>query len=81
MNKMKLFFTKKDNNEINVQLQKGTIVEDFSYTEMINQLLKNNNFDDTDFGNLSIEEKTKIQSMLEKICAVFKDEEPDEFEL
>jgi hypothetical protein len=72
---MKLIFTKDANNEINVQLQKGTIVEDFSYTEMVNQLLTSNIFDNTDFTNLSDEEQAKIQSMLDKISTVFQDEE------
>lgn len=70
---MKLIFSKDSNNEVNVQLQSGTIVEDFSYTEMVRQLLQNNNFDDTDFGNLSIEEQEKIQNMLNKITDVFED--------
>lgn len=74
---MKLIFTKAANNEINVQLQNGTIVEDFSYTEMVKQLLKNNLFDDTDFTNLSDEEQTKIQIMLCKISEVFLDEEKE----
>ena len=74
---MKLIFTKDANNEINVQLQKGTIIEDFSYTEMVSQLLTSNVFDDTDFTNLSEEEQAKIQAMLEKISAVFQDEEED----
>lgn len=72
---MKLIFTKDTNNEINVQLQKGTIVEDFSYTEMVSQLLISNVFDDTDFTNLSDDEQAKIKSMLDKISAVFQDEE------
>ena len=72
---MKLIFTKDTNNEINVQLQKGTVIEDFSYTEMVSQLLTNNVFDDTDFTNLSEDEQAKIQSMLDKISAVFQDEE------
>jgi len=74
---MKLIFTKDANNEINVQLQKGTVVEDFSYTEMVSQLLISNVFDDTDFTNLSEEEQAKIQTMLDKISAVFQDEEED----
>jgi hypothetical protein len=72
---MKLIFTKDANNEINVQLQKGTVIEDFSYTEMVSQLLTQNVFDDTDFTNLSEEEQAKIKSMLDKISAVFQDEE------
>lgn len=77
---MKLIFTKDANNEINVQLQKGTVVEDFSYTEMVSQLLTSNVFDDTDFTNLSEEEQAKIQTMLDKISAVFQDEEEDKEE-
>lgn len=72
---MKLIFTKDANNEINVQIQKGTVVEDFSYTEMVSQLLISNVFDDTDFTNLSEEEQAKIQSMLHKISAVFQEED------
>ncbi len=72
---MKLIFTKEANNEINVQLQKGTVIEDFSYTEMVNQLLIDDVFDDTDFTNLLDDEQEKIKSMLDKISAVFQDEE------
>lgn len=75
---MKLIFTKDTNNEINVQLQKGTVIEEFSYTEMVNQLLKRNVFDDTDFTNLSEEEQAKIQSMLDKISSVFHEEQDNE---
>jgi len=74
---MKLIFTKDANNEINVQLQKGTIVEDFSYTEMVSQLLTSNVFEDTDFTNLSDEEQVKIETMLDKISAIFQEEEED----
>lgn len=74
---MKLIFTKDTNNEINVQLQKGTVVEDFSYTEMVSQLLTQNVFDDTDFTNLSEEEQTKIQNMLEKISLVFQEDKEE----
>lgn len=77
---MKLIFTKDANNEINVQLQKGTVIEDFSYTEMVSQLLTNNVFDDTDFTNLSEEEQVKIQTMLDKISAVFHNEEEEDNE-
>lgn len=70
---MKLIFTKDENNEIDVRLLKGTVVEDFSYTEMVDQLLTNNVFDDTDFTNLAEEEQAKIQSMLDKISTVFQE--------
>jgi len=74
---MKLIFTKNENNEINVQLQKGTIIESFTYTEMINQLLVDNSFKDIDFGSLSEDEQTKINSMFIKITDVFKDDKED----
>ena len=72
---MKLIFSKNSTNEVNVQLQKGTIIENFTYIEMINQLLVDNNFKDVHFGNLSETEKSKINSMFEKITDVFKEEE------
>ena len=75
---MKLIFSKDANGEINVQLQKGTIVEDFNYTEMIKQLLVDNNFEDNDFTNLSDEEQAKIKIMLNKITAVFKEENDED---
>lgn len=77
---MKLLFTKDTDNEINVQLQKGTVIEDFSYTEMISQLLVHNVFEDTDFTNLSEEEQAKIQTMLDKISSVFQEEEKEDEE-
>ena len=75
---MKLIFSKNDNNEIDVKIQKGTIVENFTYTEMVRQLITENNFEETDFGNLSVEEEGKIKSMLNKVSDVFKDEESKE---
>lgn len=72
---MKLIFSKSDSNEINVQLQKGTIVEEFTYTEMIRQLLIDTGFEDTDFTNLSDEEQEKIRKMLDKINDVFEKDE------
>jgi len=78
---MKLIFTKDDNNEIDVKLQKGLIIEDFTYPEMISQLLVDNNFRDTEFGNLTEEEQTKINSMLTKITDIFKEDEKEEVEV
>lgn len=72
---MKLLFSKDSNNEIAVKLQNGTVIEDFTYIEMIRQLLIKNEFVDTDFGNLSETEINKIKSMLDKITEVFVEEE------
>lgn len=71
---MKLIFSKDTNNEIEIKYQNGTIVEDFSYTEMVKQLLIDNKFEDTDFGTLTIEEQEKINLMLDKISTIFKED-------
>jgi hypothetical protein len=71
---MKLLFSKDSNNEITVKLQKGTVIEEFTYIEMIRQLLVKNEFSDTDFGSLSQNEIDKINLMLGKITETFKDE-------
>jgi hypothetical protein len=76
---MKLVFSKNSNNEIELKIQKGTVLVDFTYTEMVRQLLEKNEFDETDYGALSAEEQQKINSMLDKISAVFKEVDEDEF--
>lgn len=73
---MKLIFSKDEHNEVSVKIQKGTIEEEFTYIEMINQLLVNNDYTDTDYGNLSDTEQEKLKVMLGKISEVF-DEEDD----
>lgn len=72
---MKLIFTKEPNNDIKVQLQKGLIVEEFTYTEMIRQLLVLNDFEDSEFIGLSDEEQEKIKEMLKKINDIFEEDE------
>ncbi|HSH65284.1 MAG TPA: hypothetical protein VLB84_05660 [Bacteroidia bacterium] len=75
---MKLIFTKGQDNEITVQLTKGTVVENFSYVEMIKQLLEHNKFEDTDFNNINEDEKKRIEGMLQKINeAVDEQSQPD----
>lgn len=72
---MKLIFNKEENNDITVKIQQGTIAVEFTYTEMIKQLLENNTIDDTDFGNLSEDEQSNLEEMLTKISAVFEEDE------
>jgi hypothetical protein len=67
---MKLIFTKDQDSEMSVQLTKGTIVENFSYVEMIKQLLENNKFEDNEYNNLTEDEKNRIYVMLQKINEV-----------
>lgn len=80
---MKLIFKKEENNDISVKLQKGTIAIDFTYIEMIKQLLVNNKIDETEFGNLSQEEITSLEGMLKKISQIFEEDEevPDESDI
>lgn len=74
---MKLLFNKEDNNDITVKIQQGTVPVEFTYTEMIKQLLENNTIDDTDFGNLSDDEQENLEDMLNKISEIFNEEEED----
>lgn len=77
---MKLIFTKDTNNEIDVKLQKGTIIEDFTYTEMVRQLLTSNSFEDSEFNNLAEEEEDRLRNMLKKISDVFAEEKNEDGE-
>ena len=77
---MKLIFNKEDNNDISVKIQQGTVAVDFTYTEMIKQLLEDNTIDDTDFGNLSDDEKENLEEMLNKVSEIFAEEEIEEDE-
>lgn len=77
---MKLIFNKEENNDITVKIQQGTIPVEFTYTEMIKQLLENSTIDDTDFGNLSEEETKNLEDMLNKISDIFDEEELTEEE-
>lgn len=77
---MKLIFNKEDNNDITVKIQQGTVAVDFTYTEMIKQLLEDNTIDDTDFGNLSDDEKENLKEMLNKVSEIFAEEEIEEDE-
>mgnify|MGYP001243457732 FL=1 len=74
---MKLLFNKEENNDITVKIQQGTVPVEFTYTEMIKQLLENNTIDDTDFGNLTDDEKENLEEMLNKISGIFDEEEED----
>ena len=64
---MKLFFTKSNQGEITLEMQKGTDRIDFDYVEMIKQLMENNEIDEPDFENLDEEEKEKVKKLLNEI--------------
>lgn len=75
---MKLFFSKNDNNEIIVQIQRGTTQQTFTYSEMISQLLLEPTIEESEFVDILPEEQEKINAMLAKILEVFKTEEDDD---
>ena len=68
---MKLHFNKNDKGDILVQIEKGTILVDFDYVEMIQQLMIENKIE-TDWGNLEVLEQGKLQELLDKICEAVK---------
>ncbi len=74
---MKLIFAKTKEGEITVKLAVGTVVEYFSYTRMVKQLLKRNKFEDNQFNGLSQEEKKKVEEMLTKINQAVDDQEEE----
>lgn len=63
---MKLHFNKTTEGDIQVQMDKGTILSEFDYIEMLKQLSQNNQIE-SDWGNLEDNEKIKIEELLEKI--------------
>ena len=69
---MKLHFSKNESGDINVQLEKGTILIDFDYIEMLSLLVERNEVDEPDWGNLNENEKSKLQELLQKICDAVK---------
>lgn len=68
---MKLFFNKNDKGDILVQIEKGTTLVDFDYVEMIQQLMNENKIE-TDWGNLEMLERGKLQELLNKIGEAVK---------
>ena len=63
---MKLHFNKTTEGDIQVQMDKGTILSEFDYIEMLKQLSQNNQIE-SDWGNLEDNEKAKIDELLNKI--------------
>ena len=63
---MKLHLNKTTEGDIQVQMDKGTILSEFDYIEMLKQLSQNNQIE-SDWGNLEDNERSKIEELLEKI--------------
>ena len=63
---MKLHFNKTTEGDVHVKMEKGTVLSEFDYIEMLKQLSQNNQID-SDWGNLEDNERNKIEELLEKI--------------
>jgi hypothetical protein len=63
---MKLYFKKTESGDIQVQIEKGTVLNDFDYVEMLSQLMQENTIV-CDWGNLDEQEKSKMNELLDKI--------------
>lgn len=63
---MKLHFCKDDKGDIQVQIEKGTVLSGFDYIEMLKQLTQDNQIE-SDWGNLDIDEQKKLNELLDKI--------------
>lgn len=64
---MKLIFNK-ENDNISIQLIKGTTTVDFTYVDMIKELLTDPKIEDSTFvGDITDEEKDRINEMLKKV--------------
>lgn len=75
---MKLIFKKEDDN-ISIQLIKGTITVDFTYVDMIKELLTDNTIEESIFeGDITQEETDRINEMLKKVQESIVITEPEE---
>lgn len=63
---MKLHFEKTESGDVQVQIEKGTVLTEFDYIEMLSQLMQENSIV-CDWGNLDEQEKEKLNELLEKI--------------
>lgn len=70
---MKLHFSKNENGDILVQIEKGTILINFNYIEMLSQLIIKNEIEESEWGNLDEEERMKLRELLQQITNAVKD--------
>jgi len=67
---MKLIFKKEEDQNISIHIAQGTAPIEFTYVDMIKDLLKANEIEESIFeGDISDEEKERLNTMLQKIKA------------
>lgn len=64
---MKLKFNKNEQGDIEVKIEINNNLITFNYIDMLNLLLKENKIEDSDYGNLDVEEQELLKHMLQKI--------------
>jgi hypothetical protein len=78
---MKLIISKDESDELLIKIAKGTVEEEFTYVEMLKELLNNNKFEETIYEEGVTEtEKERIESMLKQINEVIEDESDNDTE-
>ena len=63
-----MIFSRDEEKNLSLKLVRGTITEDFSYVNMIKELIDGKSFEDPVYpDNITEEEKARISIMLDKI--------------
>ncbi len=68
---MKLHFNKSESGDIQVQIENGTVLNEFNYVEMLTQLMQDNSIE-SNWGNLDEQEQNKMGELLGKIIDAVK---------
>ncbi len=68
---MKLHFNKTESGDIQVQIENGTVLNEFNYVEMLTQLMQDNSIE-SNWGNLDEQEQKKMGELLGKIIDAVK---------
>lgn len=68
---MKLHFNKTESGDIQVQIENGTVLNEFNYVEMLTQLMQDNSIE-SNWGNLDEQEQNKMGELLGKIIDAVK---------
>lgn len=75
---MQLIFKREEDESISIEIKDGVSTIEFDYVEMIKKLLSDNNLEQTLFeGDISDEEKEKINEMVLKINQAIMVEDED----
>ena len=73
-------FSKNEDDNIDIQIVSGATTIDFTYVDMVKELMVNNSIEEPVFddGAVSEDEKERIKTMLKKISEVISEVENDD---